>query len=125
MLLSKEDATTLLAGLPAALGPATSAASMSVVSAQSTSLVTGQQAVTNAAVKLNGGTATAWKNGLRLKNLSTATAPLFYGVSGVTTGNGDELAAGESVVLPIADISLVYVIAAANSTATASWTGLP
>jgi hypothetical protein len=105
-------------------GPAAPGASVSVTQAESVTFATGQQAVTGTAAKLNGGTATSWGNGFRLKCLSTSTASLFYGPSGVTTSTGDELAPGESVVLPMSDISSVYVIAVSASTATASWVGL-
>lgn len=90
----------------------------------STSITTGQQAVTNTAAKLNGGVATSFTNGFRLKNLSTSTAPVFYGPSGVTTSTGDELAPGESVILPVADASTVYVIAVSAGTSTVSIAGL-
>jgi hypothetical protein len=90
----------------------------------STSIVTGQQAVTATAAALNSGTATSWTNGFRLKNLSTSNASIFYGPSGVTTSTGDELAAGESVIIPVANIASVFVIAASTGS-TASWTGCP
>lgn len=69
---------------------------------------TGQQDVTATAAKLNAGTPTSFSNGLRLKCLATSTAPLFYGNAGVTTSTGDEIAPGESVVLPIADLSTAW-----------------
>jgi hypothetical protein len=89
-----------------------------------TTFVTGQQAITGAAAKLNAGSPTNLSKGFRLKNLSTSTAPMFYGNSGVTTTTGDELAPGESVVLPIADLSTVYVIATTSGTTKVSWVGL-
>jgi hypothetical protein len=90
----------------------------------STAFSTGQQAVTATAAKLNGGTSTSFSNGVILKNLSTSSASLFYGGSGVTTSTGCEIPPGGSDVLPVSDISSVYVIAAVVSTSTASWAGL-
>lgn len=88
-----------------------------------TAFQTGQQAVTASAAKLNAGTPTNLANSFRLKNLSTSTAPIFYGSATVTTSTGDELVPGEAVVLPIADMSTVYVVAAATGS-TVSWVGL-
>lgn len=85
---------------------------------------TGQQAVTNAAVALNGGTRTAFSGGIVLKNLTASTTSLFYGITGVTTNTGCELPPGAADTLPISDISSVYIIAASNSTATVSWVGI-
>jgi hypothetical protein len=114
--------TSINSKLPAALGPTTPALSLSTIQASSTSIVTGQAAVTTTAAQL-ASTAT-YKNGIKLTNLSTSASPLFYGPSGVTATTGDELPAGQSVVLPVSDPSLIYVITA-SSTATASFAGLP
>jgi hypothetical protein len=89
----------------------------------SATFAAGQQATTATAAKLNGGTSTAFTNGVQVKNLSTSSATLFLGGSGVTTTNGYELAVGESIPLPIADVSTLYQIAAGASTATACWIG--
>jgi len=105
------------------IGVTTPSASVSFVNSQSTSFAVGQQAITNAAAKLNGGTATAFKNGFVLRNMSTSTASFFYGLVGVTSTTGDEIIPGGSVVIPVADISTVYVIAVSSGTARASWGG--
>jgi hypothetical protein len=116
------DAVALAAQLPAALGPTTPAGSVSTVQAASTSLVTGQKAVTTTIAQL--ASTAVYKNGVKLTNLSTSTSPLFYGPSGVTATTGDELPAGQSVVLPVTDPALIYLITA-SGTATASYAGLP
>ena len=117
----------LAAGISlAGAGPTTPALASSVAQAQSTTLVTGQKAVTNTAAAL--ASSASYKNGIKLTCLATSTAPLYYGPSGVTaTGatGGDELPAGTSVILPIADPAAIFVIAAANSTTTLSFAGLP
>lgn len=91
--------------------------------ALSSQFTTGQQAVTASAVQLNSGTATNFQNGVKLTCLSSSTVSAFIGKSGVTTSTGDELPPGQSVILPIADISSVYVIATGTG-ATLSWLGL-
>jgi hypothetical protein len=90
-------------------------------------LRTGQQAVTNAAVALPsliGSAGETLAEGLQitLRNLKASTASLFYGPAGVTTATGNELAPGEAITFILNDLALIFVIAAASSTATASWT---
>ena len=106
------------------VGPQLPAVSNSMVAALSTSFAAGQQAVTGTAAKLNSGTSTSFKNGFLLTNLSTSSASMFIGGSGVTTSAGYEIAAGISISVPIADLSTIYVIASGSSVATASWIGL-
>lgn len=91
--------------------------------ALSSQFVTGQQSVTASALALNSGTATNFQNGVKVTCLSSSTVSVFLGKSTVTTGTGDELPPGQSVVLPIQDISSIYVIAA-SAAATVSWLGL-
>lgn len=85
---------------------------------------TGQQAVTTVATALNGGSLTQFTAGVKLTCLSNSTASLFMGTAGVTTSTGDELPPGSSVVLPISDVSGLYVVATANSTTMISWLGV-
>ncbi len=87
----------------------------------SASLVTGQKDVTNVAAQLTAAP-TAFSQGFRLANLSTSISPIFFGPAGVTAATGDEIPVGQSVVLPVADASTIYVITAA-STARASFSG--
>lgn len=103
------------------IGVQTTASSISTTSALSTSFSTGQLAVTGSAQVL--GASTAYKNGFALTNLSSSTASMFIGASGVTTTTGFELAPGTSLILPVQDISTVYVIAATAGTTTANWIG--
>jgi hypothetical protein len=116
---AKQDA--LSAQIPAALGPTTPAASLSTVQALSAAIVTGQKAVTTSVAAL--ATTATYKNGIKLTNLSTSASSIFYGPSGVSATTGDELPVGQSVVLPLADPALIFVITA-SGTATATFAGL-
>lgn len=60
------------------------------------------------AVQLQAGSIPA-TNGIIVKALSTNTATVFVGDSGVTTANGYELTAGEPVALTATNINVVYV----------------
>lgn len=75
-----------------------------------TSLVTGQQAVTATAAVLPTNTAKE----VCLKVLIAGTQDVFFGPSTVTTSNGQQLAAGDSVCMAISNSNLVYVIAAST-----------
>ena len=59
-------------------------------------------------------------NGLIIQALSTNTASVFIGNSGVTTANGFELTAGSSVTISPSNINLVYVIGT-NATDKVCW----
>ena len=59
-------------------------------------------------------------NGLIIQALSTNTASVFIGNSGVTTANGFELTAGSSVTISPSNINLVYVIGS-NATDKVCW----
>ncbi|HUR55393.1 MAG TPA: hypothetical protein VMZ71_14765 [Gemmataceae bacterium] len=70
---------------------------------------TGQQDVTLVATQV-AASPLAGRFAFRLKNLTTSARPLFYGFSGsLTTANGDELAAGESVEFDADEFVTVYV----------------
>jgi len=79
-------------------------------------MLSGQQAVTNAAVAL----ATNTVKNICVKALSTNTASVFIGPSGVTTATGFELAADDSYCGPVTNTNLIFVIAAAGGS-TVSW----
>lgn len=53
------------------------------------------------------------QKGVQIKATSTNTHAVYIGRKGVTTANGFELAAGEGVFVPVADISTVYAIGGA------------
>ena len=59
-------------------------------------------------------------NGLIIQALSTNTASVFIGNSGVTTANGFELTAGSSLTISPSNINLVYVIGS-NATDKVCW----
>ena len=55
---------------------------------------------------------TAAKRGILVKALSTNAASVFVGNSTVTTSNGIELVAGESLFIALSDPSDLFVVAA-------------
>lgn len=83
------------------------------------SVVSGQQAVTNAAVAL---TTTTLKT-ICVKNILTSTASAYIGPTGISTSTGFELGIGETWCGNVSNANAVFVIAAANSTSTVSWIG--
>ena len=62
----------------------------------------------------------AMTNGVVIQALSTNTASVFIGNSGVTTANGFELTAGSSLTISPSNINLVYVIGT-NATDKVCW----
>jgi hypothetical protein len=85
-------------------------------------ITTAQVSITASASALSA-TATNFTGGVKITNLSSSNNSVFIGISGVTATTGDELPAGQSVVLPIpiVDLSSIYAICAASGTATVSW----
>jgi hypothetical protein len=75
-----------------------------------------QQAVTNAAVALASG---ASKN-ICVKGLSTNTASVYIGPTGITTSTGMELAPGDAYCGPVSNTNLIFVIAVAGGSSV-SW----
>lgn len=71
----------------------------------------GRQAVTASAVALG---SLAALRAVNIKAMSTNAASVFVGTSGVTTATGYELAAGDSITLPITNANLAFVIAVAT-----------
>ena len=91
-------------------------------------LSAGQQAVTASAVALPVTVPAApagqvQGQGIRviLGCTKASTASLFYGPAGVTTATGKEIPPGTSDTIFVNDTSQIFVIAAAPSTATATW----
>lgn len=78
-----------------------------------TTLYNGTKTVpTGAAEALAGSQAT---RSVTVKALSTNTVAVYVGASTVTTANGFELLAGESVTMDIANLATVYVISGSAS----------
>lgn len=83
-------------------------------------LVTGQKtSIGTSAVQLTA-TSTKAVRGVEVKALAGNGAIVYVGDSGVTSSNGFQLSAGESVFIEtvhgdVADPSLIYVIAASGS----------
>jgi hypothetical protein len=72
--------------------------------------ISGQQAVTGTAAAL----ATHECVQIIVKALSSNPLPVYIGPSTVTTTNGFELSAGESVVVEVEKVEFLYVIAAST-----------
>lgn len=90
-----------------------------VLQAPLAALLSGQQAVTNAAAAL----ATTTIKTICVKNLLTSTASVYIGPTGISTSTGHELGIGETWCGNVGNANEVFVIAAANSTSTVSWVG--
>ncbi|WP_439028417.1 hypothetical protein [Haloarchaeobius sp. DT45] len=77
-------------------------------------LTTGQDSTSGAdtPVALNGGTSLSVPAGatLRVKALTGNGGPVYVGPTGVTTGDGYELASGESTSLGVDDVSTVHIV---------------
>lgn len=56
-----------------------------------------------------------------IENLKASTASFFYGGGNVTVGGGKEVPPGTQDTLALNDLAQLSIIAAANGTATASW----
>jgi hypothetical protein len=81
-------------------------------------VLSGQQAVTAAAVAL----ATNASKNVCLKALIGNTINVYAGPTGVTISTGMELAPGDAVCLPVNNSNLLYVIASTTG-ASVSWIG--
>jgi hypothetical protein len=85
----------------------------------SSTILSGQQAVTTGDVALATNTLT---HGICVSAFSTNTASVFIGTTGVTTSTGLELAAKASTCLAVSNSNAVHVIAAAGGSSV-SWVG--
>lgn len=74
----------------------------------------GQTTSNTSAVQLQAGSIAA-KNGMLVQALSTNTASVFIGGSGVTTSTGYELVAGQAVPFTASNVNVLYVIGANNT----------
>ncbi len=81
-----------------------------------TTITTGQQAVTASAVVL----ATTTASRVCLKILAAGTQIVYFGPSGVTTSNGQELSPGDAWCGPISNTNKIFVIAGATGS-TVAW----
>lgn len=82
----------------------------------------GQASVTSLASAISA-SPTNFTNGVILECISSAPVSIFVGfTSSVSTSTGFELPPGASIVLPIFDLSSVFVVS--SSSATLTWIGL-
>ena len=77
----------------------------------------GQQTVTNAAVSLGNSDSKQ----ACVKALTGNSAAVYIGHSAITTSTGMELSPGDAVCLPVANLGLLYVVAAASVGDKVSW----
>jgi hypothetical protein len=105
-----------LASLPSL---AAGTAAIGTVGTTSAAVNVNQQTVGTTAVRLTT-TSTVPKNGIIIKAVSTNSAPIFVGGSGVTTSNGYELVAGESISFTC-NLNTLYIISAASTTDKVCW----
>lgn len=106
-----------------AYGDATSGAWVNIkagtVGTTTAAVNVGQQTVSTSAVQVSS-SSTIPTNGIIIKALSTNSAPIFVGGSGVTTSNGYELVAGESISFTC-NLNTLYIRSAASTTDKISW----
>lgn len=91
-------------------------------SSTSATLYTGQATVNTTQVQVSG-TSHALTNGIVIKAPSTNSAPIYVGLTGVTTTTGDVLEAGESRGYALNNTNLLYIISAASTTDKVTWSG--
>lgn len=84
-------------------------------------LYVGQQTSNTSAVQLTA-SSEALSNGVIVQALSTNTASVFIGGSGVTTATGFELQPGQATSVAISNLDLLYVIGSDN-TDKVTWIG--
>jgi hypothetical protein len=84
------------------------------VGTASASINVNQTTSNSTAVQFQSGSI-ASTNGILVQALSTNTASVFIGGSGVTTSNGFELQAGQAVPFTASNVNLLYVIGSNNT----------
>lgn len=113
--LSSLDAKT---EVPVAVDPATGnlATSTSVTpAALPATLYTGQVTVSTTQVRVSSVSNTL-SNGIIIKALSTNTAAIYVGLTGVTTTTGDILEPGERAGYAVNNTNLLWIISVASTT---------
>jgi hypothetical protein len=87
-----------------------------VISQAQPTFAAGQDTINTSAVQLNGGLSRVARSGVTLKSVSGNSGRVYIGTSSsITTSSGYELAAGESVTLPVNNINLIWMIGSAAS----------
>ena len=82
----------------------------------SSTFITDQVTVTTAASEVVLGSDTTLTSGVTVKALSTNGADLIYvGLTGVSSSDGFELAAGEQNFFPIDNLNKMFIVASADS----------
>ena len=83
---------------------------------QPAAVVSGKKVVATATTAVALGTAAEIPSGIiRIKAEANNTGIIYVGPAAVAAANGFELAAGEEIVLPIADLSFVYIDASVST----------
>lgn len=88
----------------------------------SANLYTGQQTVGTSQVQITA-SSNALINGMIVKALSTNSAAIYVGKTGVTTGTGDVLEPGEARGYAVNNTNLLYIISVASTTDKVSFSG--
>lgn len=78
-------------------------------------VINGKTTVATAGTAVPLGTSTLLINGVTVKSLSGNTGTVFVGNSTVTSANGFELAAGESIFIAVDNVSDIYINASVNA----------
>lgn len=74
-------------------------------------ITTGQETVGTSSGAFNGGTSLEVPPGSVVKVKNESSNPIYVGDSSVSTSNGYQVASGESVELPIDDVSKIHAVA--------------
>lgn len=104
--------------VPVAVDPATGSVSTSAsvtVTNTSANLYAGQQTVSTSQVQVSSSSHTL-SNGIIVKALSTNSAAVYVGLTGVTTSTGDIIEPGEARGYAVNNTNLLYIISAASTT---------
>jgi hypothetical protein len=88
----------------------------------SSTLHVGQRTVSTSQIQIST-TSKTLSNGVIIKSLSTNSATIYIGLTGVTTSTGDILEPGESRGYMVNNINLLYMISAASTTDIISYEG--
>lgn len=105
--------------VPVAVDPATGEilvdASVTVSASTSANLYTGQKTVGTSQVQVSS-SSHALNNGVIIKSLSTNSAAIYVGLTGVTTSTGDIIEPGEARGYAVSNTNLLYIISVASTT---------
>ncbi len=85
-------------------------------------LYTGQKTVTASAAQITA-SSHSLSNGMIVKCLSTNSAAIYVGLTGVLTTTGDAIEPGEARGYAVSNTNLLYIISVASTTDKITWSG--